>query len=583
MDEKEEKVDANEAKAEIEETQKKEPKKVNEEKKAAKELKEKKTSENKAKKEVENENKSVGASNVNTEEVKKVVELSTANSEETKNDKKDTNQKSSTNENKDSKPKKKHTKLIVSAIIALLAMVVALVLWLVLKTKTIDLSECLNIKYNGYSGHATATIEIDEKKLKNKLDGKVSAKKFIEKADLEIENNKDLSNGNELTIKVKVSSSFLKDNKLKLKDTTIKIKVEGIQEPVEIDMSKYIKLEYKGFNKHAIAKIVLDEDKMKEDLGEDIATKLKDRLILNIDDNEDLENDDEVEVKISKRVVDSIGYYLGDMGVNLVSDVVKIRVEGLKEGTEVDAFKDIKVDFSGMSPNINVSISNNSDDEFLKTVEYKASKTSGIANGETITITAIKWDEEMAQEKEITLKETKKEYKVEGQSAYIFNKSEITDAVKTELKSIFVSKTTSKANEEYQGYDSDNFRRQLYDNTDYKYSGVNTYKEIDRDLSIGTPEVVSMYLLTKKPEMSFNTINKIVGIVKVPCKSAKTGATYNWYVTIEAENASLKEDRTISDNTNYIINVRDGKDEEKAYQTYVNDKKNGFNVDKISL
>lgn len=33
MDEKEEKVDANEAKAEIEETQKKEPKKVNEEKK----------------------------------------------------------------------------------------------------------------------------------------------------------------------------------------------------------------------------------------------------------------------------------------------------------------------------------------------------------------------------------------------------------------------------------------------------------------------------------------------------------------------------------------------------------------------
>ena len=181
------------------------------------------------------------------------------------------------------------------------------------------------------------------------------------------------------------------------------------------------------------------------------------------------------------------------------------------------------------------------------------------------------------------IKRNKKEYKVEGQSAYIFSKSEITDAVKTELKSIFVSKTTSKANEEYQGYDSDNFRRQLYDNTDYKYSGVNTYKEIDRDLSIGTPEVVSMYLLTKKPEMSFNTINKIVGIVKVPCKSAKTGATYNWYVTIEAENASLKEDRAISDNTNYIINVRDGKDEEKAYQTYVNDKKNGFNVDKISL
>lgn len=562
MDEKEEKVDVNETKAETKETQKIEPEKVKEEKKASNEVKSETKKEEMPKVE-------------KTEESVKV--------EETKIDKKDTNQKVSENENKENPSKKKHTKLIVSSLIAVVAIVVALVLWLVLKTKTIDLSEYLKVKYSGFNGHATASLEIDEKALKSKIDDSSVTKKFIEKLEYKIENNKDLSNGDELVIKVKISSSFLKDNKLKLKDTTIKIKVEGIEEALSVDMSKYIKLEYKGFNKHATAKIALDEDKMEEDLGEDIAKKLKDRLVLNISNNEELENDDEVEIKISRRAVDSDGYYFEDIGVNLVSDVVKIKVEGLKDGKEIDAFKDIKVDFSGMSPNINVSISNNSEDEFLKTVEYKASKTSGIANGETITITAVKWDEEMAQEKEITLKETKKEYKVEGQSAYIFSKSEITNDVKTELKSIFVSKATSKANEEYQGYDSENLRNQLYDNTDYKYSGVSTYKEIDKDLSIGTPEVVSMYLLTKKPEMSFNTINKIVGIVKVPCKSAKTGATYNWYVTIEAENASLKEDGAVSDNTNYVINARDGKDEEKAYQTYVNDKKNGFNVDKISL
>lgn len=562
MDEKEEKVDVNETKAETKETQKIEPEKVKEEKKASNEVK----------------------SETKKEEMPKVEKKEeSVKVEETKIDKKDTNQKVSENENKENPSKKKHTKLIVSSLIAVVAIVVALVLWLVLKTKTIDLSEYLKVKYSGFNGHATASLEIDEKALKSKIDDSSVTKKFIEKLEYKIENNKDLSNGDELVIKVKISSSFLKDNKLKLKDTTIKIKVEGIEEALSVDMSKYIKLEYKGFNKHATAKIALDEDKMEEDLGEDIAKKLKDRLVLNISNNEELENDDEVEIKISRRAVDSDGYYFEDIGVNLVSDVVKIKVEGLKDGKEIDAFKDIKVDFSGMSPNINVSISNNSEDEFLKTVEYKASKTSGIANGETITITAVKWDEEMAQEKEITLKETKKEYKVEGQSAYIFSKSEITNDVKTELKSIFVSKATSKANEEYVGYDSENLRNQLYDNTDYKYSGVSTYKEIDKDLSIGTPEVVSMYLLTKKPEMSFNTINKIVGIVKVPCKSAKTGATYNWYVTIEAENASLKEDGAVSDNTNYVINARDGKDEEKAYQTYVNDKKNGFNVDKISL
>lgn len=482
-------------------------------------------------------------------------------------------------ENKVNTPKKKHTKLIVSAIIALIAIVVAVVLWFVLKTKTIDLAECLNVKYTGYSGHATATIELDEKALKNKIDDSSVVKNFIKKLEYKIENPKDLSNGDELVIKVKISSTFLKDNKLKLKDDTIKIKVDGVKEPTSVDMSKYIKLEYKGLNKHATAKTTFDEDKMKEDLGEDIAKKLKDRLILNINNNENLKNDDEVEVKIS------IGnYYLEDMGVNLVSDVVKIKVEGLKDGKEVDAFKDIKVNFSGMSPNINVTISNNSEDECLKTVQYKASKTSGIANGETITITAVKWDEELFTEKAVTLKETKMEYKVEGQAAYIFNKSEISNDVKTELKSIFISKATSNANEKYLGYNPSNFKKQVFDNTDYKYSGVNQYNdEVDRDLSIGTPEVVSMYLLTKKDNSNARYINVITAIVRVPCKSAKTGATYNWYVTIDAANTSLKQDGKISDNTNYTINVEDGTDEEKAYQTYINSYKDKYNVEKISL
>lgn len=560
MNEKEEKVETNKAKTQKEEIHKKEPKKVKKEETS---------------KEVKKEEKEMPKVEKKEEKSIKV--------EETKADKKDTNPKASENENKEKPSKKKHTKVIVSALIAVVAIVVALVLWLVLRPKTIDLSEYLKVKYSGFNGHATASIELDEKALKNKIDDNSVAKKFIEKLEYKIEDNKDLSNGDELTVKIKISSSFLKENKLKLKDDTIKIKVEGIKEALSVDMSKYLKLEYKGFNKHATAKVTLEEEKMKEDLGEDIAKKLKDRLVLNISNNENLENDNEVEIKISKRAVNSDGYYLEDIGVNLVSDVVKIKVEGLKDGTEVDAFKDIKIDLSGMSPNINISITNNSEDEFLKTVEYKASKTSRISNGETITITAYKWDEELAQEKEITLKETKMEYKVEGQSAYIFSKSEINDNVKTELKSIFASKATSMASEKYLGYDARNFKYQLYNNTDYKYSGVNTYNEIDKDLSFGTPEVVSMYLLTKKPEVNYNTINTIVGIVKVPCKSAKTGATYNWYVTIEAENASLKENGAISDNTNYIINVIDGKDEEKAYQTYVNDNKNKFNVDKISL
>lgn len=563
---KEEKTPIEEKKAEVKETVKKE---------AVKEPKV--TKEPKAKAEPVIENKK----EVKNEEVKKAetVETTKEPKEEIAKEKAEVKvEPKAKAETKTSNKKSGKKGLIISGILLLVAAIVALVLWFVLGTKTIDLSECLDIKYEGYNGHATAVVEINEKKLKEKIGDSSVAKRFIEKATFEIENNKDLSNGNELVVKVKISTSFLEEHKLKLKDTKMKIKIQGIEEALSIDMSKYIEVEYKGSNKHATAEATIKMDELEDDLGYEIGSKLTNRINLEIVNNENLTNDDELEIKV---VINKS--YLEGIGLALASDTVKIKVEGLKDATELDAFKDIKVEFSGMSPNLSVSITNNSEDEFLKTVEYKASKTSGIANGETITVTAIRWDEELADEKSVTLKETKKEYTVNGQSAYIFSKSEITDAVKSELKTIFVSKATSKAKEEYIGYDPNNFKRQLYDNTDYKYSGVNTYNEIDRDLSVGTPEVVSMYLLTKKPEMSFNTINTVVAIVKVPCKSARTGATYNWYVTIQAKNASLKEDGTVSDNTNYVINVEDGNDEEKAYQSYINSNKNGYNVEKITL
>ncbi len=467
-------------------------------------------------------------------------------------------------------------KLIISISIIVIAAIIALVLFFVLKTKTIDLSECLSIKYDGYNGHATAIVTLDEKALKKKIDDSSVVNNFAKKSEIELENYKNLSNGDELIVKVKIPSSFLERNKLKLKETTIKVKVTGIEEATSIDMSKYIKIEYTGYNKHATAKATLITDKMDEDLGEDISSKLANRMNLTIVNNENLSNEDELEVKI-----DINSSYLEEIGINLNSDTVKIKVEGLEEAEEIDAFKDIKVDVTGMSPNISVSISNNSEDELLKTVQYKASKTSGIANGETITITATKWDEELFNEKAIVLKETKMEYTVKGQAAYIFSLSEINDTVKSELKSIFISKATSKANEKYSRYE-DNLKYYLEEETDYGYLDF-AYGDIDKDLTFGTPEVMSMYLLTKKNDANVDDINIITAIVKVPCKSAKSGVTYNWYVTIQGKNASLKSDGTISDNTTYSITANKGKDEETAYQEYINSKKNKYNVEKISL
>lgn len=472
------------------------------------------------------------------------------------------------------KTKKKHIKLIISIAVIAGAIIAALGWWFFFRTKTIDLADCLTVKYEGYSGHAKATVTLDEKAVKSKISDRDVAKRLIKKAEIELKNNENLSNGDELSVKVKISSSFLEENKLKLKDTTIKVKVEGVEEAASIDMSKYINLEYTGPNKHATAKATINKEKLEEDFGEETALKLIGRVNLNIVKNENLTNGNEVEIR-----VDVNKYYLEEMGINITSDVAKVKVDGLKDATEIDAFKDIAIDVTGMSPNINISISNKSEDECLKTVQYKASKTSGIANGETITITAYSWDEKLFDEKGVALKATTMEYTANGQAAYIFSLSEINDAVKTELKSIFVSKVNSKANENYSSY-SDNLKWYVKRNTDYQYLDVD---DVDRDISVGAPEVMSMYLLTKKPDTRSNTINTIIGIVKVPCTSTKNGVTYNWYVTVKAENASLKTDGGISENTEYTITVQAGKDEESAYQEFVNSKKDSYNVEKISL
>lgn len=478
-------------------------------------------------------------------------------------------------EQKENAPKNKHKGLIIALVLIIVAIVAAVCAVLMLRTTTIDLAECLSIEYDGYSGYAVATVEVDEKAIRKQIDDYGLAKDLAKKIEIEVENTENLSNGDEITVKADISSSFLEENKLKIKDKTVKIKVSGLEEPLVVDMSKYISIEYTGYNNHATANVTLMTDKLEEDLGYDVYSKLINQITLTVLDNGTLANGNTAKVKIETN-----NYYnLEENGIKLSADTVEFNIEGLADATEVDAFKDIVVNVTGMSPNLSITITNNSTDEFLRTVVYSVSKKSGVTNGETITITAESWDENLAQEKALALKETTMTYTVTGQAAYIFSLSEINDTVKSELKSIFVSKATSKAKENYARW-VDNAKYYLVENTDYKYIEA---EDFDRDLTVGKPEVVAMYLLTKKEDTNVREINIITAIVKVPFKSAKADVTYNWYITIQASNASLKADGSISDNTNYSITATDGKDEEKAYQTYVNSKKDNYNVDEIKL
>ena len=479
------------------------------------------------------------------------------------------------------KPKKKRKGLKVAIILILILAVLAAAgtagYMFFFATKTIDLTDCFKVKYSGYNGYATAEVELDQAKLNELVKDESVAKDFVKKAKLEVNNTTNLSNGDEIEVKVSISNSFLENNKLELKSNKIKIKASGIEEFSSMDLSKYIKLKYEGFNKYATAEAELDSS-LADEVGKDVFKDLQRQIRLTVKDAEKLENGDNVEVQVE--ISDK---WLKENGLELKSKTVKIEVEGLEDATEVDAFKDMKVNLTGMSPSISLTISNESTDEFLKTVKFSASKSSGLSNGETVKIEATDWDKEIAEKKGLALKETTTEYKIENQAAYVSKTSEISTEVKNQLKSSFIEKAKSKAAETH-WYVSEGDKtaggHYIRNNTDYKYVTVEDY---DQDLKLTNTEVVSLYLLTKKDDSYSREINKLVGIVKMTYTSGISGVSYDWYSTVVASNFSIKADGTVSDNAVYEINLDEGKDQESAYQEWVNKEKDDFNVEAVSV
>jgi hypothetical protein len=65
---------------------------------------------------------------------------------------------------------------------------------------------------------------------------------------MKIKNGEDLKNGDEITIDVNLKENFLKENRLKLKSDTIKIKVEGLDETEAVDLFEDLKFEISGIS-----------------------------------------------------------------------------------------------------------------------------------------------------------------------------------------------------------------------------------------------------------------------------------------------------------------------------------------------
>ena len=291
--------------------------------------------------------------------------------------------------------------IIIIAAAAIVVVVVAIVVILNLtKYQTIDAKELVRVEFKGMDGKGTAVavLNTDHKEYNEKSDkeetvkgsdflvtsddddykdrllsayskagSKKKAKEMQEvitdsKKDGELRNisfelsdEKDLKNGDTVTVTVEFDEDEFKNAGIKLENTEFEVEVEGLNEVKTIDVFEYCEVKFDGFDGFGSYSV---------ETKADMPDELKDYVSFGrADYNNNLKNGDKVKVEAyvyGNYTADEDGeevylktkegnYY--DYGYKKGEDLTKeYDVSGLKELAEYDPMADIKVQFSGVGP-----------------------------------------------------------------------------------------------------------------------------------------------------------------------------------------------------------------------------------------
>ena len=195
----------------------------------------------------------------------------------------------------------------------------------------------------------------------------------------------------------------------------------------EFSLARYTIVGIEGFNTRATATVSVDEMGLYKALAGSQSTENEwkkyeefvNSVTCTLDKNDNLSNGDKLRITVSYD--ESIAKALG---IDVKVTEREYKVSGLRTGKELDLFADVKIITGGISPFIYVTCLNESEDEYLSSLEYSIDKTYGLAIGDEITITC-KIDKEHADEMGYFFEETEKKYVISTADKYIDNPSEI--------------------------------------------------------------------------------------------------------------------------------------------------------------
>jgi len=246
----------------------------------------------------------------------------------------------------------------------------------------IDLNQYLEVEYEGVNEHATAKYEIDlvdlisdydeifgfdEDDLEDE-DGEDFLEDMEDAIDGDLNEDKNLKNGDELTFTWDVSAKKIEDKyKVKFIYTDVNMTVEDLDELEEVDAFAGVEVTFDGPSGYATAEFNARNQKYN-------------LFRYDFSGGENLKNGDTVTVSL----VDGYMAQCIAEGIIPKETVKTYKVEGLKELETFDAFHGLKVTFSGYDTLGKVTIN----DAAVKYDELRFTYVSNeLSNGDKFTVT----------------------------------------------------------------------------------------------------------------------------------------------------------------------------------------------------
>lgn len=287
--------------------------------------------------------------------------------------------------------------------------------------------------------------------------------------------------------------------------------------PKNINVNDYVEVDATGYNHCGKAVVTFDEEKFHKDYGKKIkfnegwyskgGLSAVDSLMSDFDYS--IENDGSLsngDLLVLKWNIDE--QLLKDAyNCNVKYSDIVVYVEGLEETEVFDAFDDFQYELNGVSPNAELSIISNLNSKGYFGLLYKADKTEGIKNGDTITITVVTENESELVEYcldrfDAIPSETSYTVEVNGLPEYVNSYSDFTSEKLKEM----IDYGSNHFREMY----STGSRKSLYRTSfDIAYIGNYFYKEKES----GNVSVALIYKMTDRLSINDSTDENVVYLV----------------------------------------------------------------------